>query len=72
MPHVKFEDNLIGVDPQFAGKPPADFRLAEDSPAHRLGFRPISFDRIGVYKSDDRASWPVEHTLRRADRGAGL
>ena len=64
LPLVKFEDNLIDVDPQFAGKPPMDFQLAEDSPAHKLGFRPISFDKIGVYKSDDRASWPVKHVLR--------
>jgi len=71
-PHVKFEDNLIDVDPKFAGKPPADFRLAEDSPAHKIGFRAISFDKIGVYESDDRASWPVKHALRRAYRGAGL
>lgn len=59
-PFVKFEDNLIGADPHFAGKPPTDFRLADDSPAFKLGFRPIPFEKIGVYKSDDRASWPVE------------
>jgi hypothetical protein len=66
LPGVKFENNLIDVDPRFAGKPPADFRLAEDSPAFKLGFRPIPLDKIGVYRSDDRASWPVEHALRRA------
>lgn len=64
LPLVKFEDNLIGVDPHFAGKPPADFSLAKDSPAFKLGFRPIPFDKIGVYRSDDRASWPVEQTPR--------
>ena len=64
-PHVKFENNLVDVDPRFAGKPPADFRLAEDSPALALGFRPIPMDKIGVYPSDDRASWPVEHTAGR-------
>jgi hypothetical protein len=63
-PLVTFEDNLIDVDPRFAGNPPADFRLADDSPAHEIGFQPIPFDKIGVYESDDRASWPVEHTLR--------
>jgi len=68
-PHVQFEDNLIDVDPEFAGQPPTDFRLAEDSPARGLGFRPIPLDEIGLYESDDRASWPVEHTLRR-DRSA--
>jgi hypothetical protein len=61
-PGVKFEDNLVDVDPRFAGQVPADFRLAEDSPALPLGFRPIPFDKIGVYPSEDRASWPVEQT----------
>jgi hypothetical protein len=65
-PYVKFEDNLIEVDPKFVGEPPEDFRLAEDSPALKLGFRPSPLDKIGVYPSDDRASWPVEHTLRGA------
>jgi len=63
---VKFEDNLIDVDPRFAGEPPVDFRLAENSPAHSVGFQPIPFEKIGVYESDNRASWPVEHTLRPA------
>jgi hypothetical protein len=66
VPCVKFEANLIGVDPRFAGKPPADFSLAEDSPAWKLGFCPIPRDKIGVYQSRDRASWPVEHTVRSA------
>ena len=60
LPYVKFEDNLVDVDPRFVGEPPADFRLADDSPARKLGFQPIPFDKIGVYPSDDRASWPVE------------
>ena len=64
LPLVKFEDNLIDVDPKFSGKPPADFRLAEDSPALKLGFRPIPFDKIGLYESEDRVSWPVKHSLR--------
>ncbi|HOW72931.1 MAG TPA: right-handed parallel beta-helix repeat-containing protein [Phycisphaerae bacterium] len=63
-PYAKFENNLIDADPGFVGKPPADFRLAEDSPARKLGFIPIPFEKIGVYKSDDRASWPVKHAGR--------
>ena len=65
LPLVKFEDNLINVDPRFAGKPPADFRLKVESPAYKLGFEPIPLEKIGVYQSQERASWPVEHTLRR-------
>jgi hypothetical protein len=60
MPYVKFEDNLDNIDPLFLGKPPADYYLNAKSPALKLGFRQIPFEKIGVYKSKDRASWPVE------------
>jgi hypothetical protein len=63
-PYTKFENNLIDQDPLFAGKPPADFRLSPQSPAWKLGFRPIPLDKIGVYQSVDRASWPVPSELR--------
>ncbi len=59
-PYVKFEGNLIDVDPRLAGKPPADFGLTADSPALKLGFRPIPFKNIGIYRSEDRASWPAK------------
>lgn len=62
---VKVQDNLIDVDPKFVGKPPSSFRLAADSPARKLGFRPIPFRRIGLYESPDRASWPVTSVLRK-------
>jgi hypothetical protein len=35
------------------------FQLRETSPALSLGFKQIPFDKIGLYKSSDRASWPV-------------
>jgi len=66
MPYLKFAGNLVGIDPRFAGKPPAAFRLAEDSPALKLGFRQIPFDKIGLYPSDDRASWPAADCGGRA------
>ncbi len=67
MPLVKFEDNLDNIDPHFSGKPPEDFRLSAQSPALRLGFRQIPFEKIGVYKSSDRVSWPVEGRGKKAD-----
>ncbi len=63
-PHVKFEDNLVGQDPLFVDAAKLDFRLRPDSPAHKLGFQPIPFERIGLYASELRASWPVEHPVR--------
>ena len=64
-PHVKVEDNLVDTDPRFAGRPTAGFRLKKRSPAQGIGFRQIPFEDIGVYRSDDRASWPVTSVLRR-------
>lgn len=69
-PFVKFESNLVDVDPRFVVQPPTDFRLAEDSPAWKLGFQPIPREKIGVYRSEDRASWPVEHRVRESDGGS--
>ncbi len=63
-PYVTFEGNLIDQDPHFLGTPPADFRLRDDSPAYRLGFKPIPVGRIGLYEDEQRASWPVKHTVR--------
>ena len=36
-----------------------DFRLEPDSPAFALGFKPIPVDKIGPYKDELRASWPI-------------
>lgn len=60
LPLVRFENNLENADPRFAGTPPKDYRLRGDSPALKMGFRQIPFDRIGVYRDPLRASWPVE------------
>jgi len=62
---LTFEDNLIGEDPKFVGRPEDGFRLGPDSPARGIRFQSAHFDRIGVYKSPDRASWPVASELRK-------
>lgn len=62
---VTFEDNLVNKDLHFVEKPPKSFRLSNDSPAYKIGFKPIPFERIGLYKEDLRASWPVEHKVRK-------
>ncbi len=63
-PYVTMKDNLTDTDPLFVGKPPASFELRKDSPAWKLGFQPIPFGKIGLYKSAHRASWPVTHEVR--------
>jgi hypothetical protein len=49
----------VVADPKFVDAARGDFRLRPGSPALKMGFRPIPFDRIGPYKSADRASWPI-------------
>jgi hypothetical protein len=60
LPSVAFEDNLLDTDPRF--RDASSFELQNDSPAFKLGFQRIPFDKIGLYPSEDRASWPVEHS----------
>ena len=63
-PLVTFTDNLLDEDPLFVDPENLDFRLRKDSPAWKLGFHPIPFDKIGVYKDASRASWPVVSEVR--------
>ena len=63
-PGVTFTDNLIDQDPHFVDAAHQDFQLREDSPAWKLGFERIPIEKIGLYASDDRASWPVRHEVR--------
>jgi hypothetical protein len=44
----------VDADPLFHGPPPRTFRLQEDSPAYKLGFKPIPFEKIGLYESEYR------------------
>lgn len=62
--YVAFVDNLIDADPHFEGTPPENFQLRNDSPAYQFGFQRIPIEQIGLYKDENRASWPVEHDVR--------
>jgi hypothetical protein len=48
------EGNLINGDPKFVALQTRDFRLKGDSPALKLGFKPIPFDKIGLYRDKYR------------------
>ena len=54
------EDNWDEGDPGFVDVERGDFRLREDSPVWKLGFKPIPFAKIGLYEDESRASWPVK------------
>ncbi|MBM3474686.1 MAG: hypothetical protein FJX75_15590 [Armatimonadetes bacterium] len=46
-------------DPLFVDAKNHDYRLKPDSPALKLGFKPIPVDEIGPHQSDLRATWPI-------------
>ncbi len=47
------------ADPKFLAPEKDDYRLAPDSPAFALGFKPIPVEKIGPSQSADRATWPI-------------
>jgi hypothetical protein len=53
----------VVADPKFVDSAADDFRLKPDSPASRLGFRPIPLERIGPYASPLRATWPITEAV---------
>ena len=75
-PYVTFTDNILDqtpealfATPQKFAKPEmtplaTDFALKADSPALKVGFKPLHLDQIGLQKSPDRASWPVVAPVR--------
>ena len=53
-PYLTLSDNCVAADPLFQAPPPKTFRLQEGSPAYQLGFKPIPFEKIGLYESEYR------------------
>ncbi len=47
------------ADPLFVDAAHNDYRLRADSPALKLGFKPIPVEKIGLYADASRATWPV-------------
>lgn len=60
---LTIENNLIDVDPKFVNEKAGNFQLQDDSPAWKIGFQRIPFDKIGLYNDKTRATWPVEHPV---------
>jgi hypothetical protein len=50
------KDNVVNADPLFTDPAKGDFRLKPDSPAYKLGFKPIPFDKIGRQPSPQNPS----------------
>jgi hypothetical protein len=53
------DKNSVIADPQFADPDHGDFSMPPDSPAFKIGFSPIPFEKIGPYEDPRRASWPI-------------
>jgi len=51
---VKMENNLTEGDPGLVAPEKGDFLLKEGSPALKLGFKPIPFDKIGPFRDEYR------------------
>jgi len=47
---VEVRDNFVREDPHFIDAASGDFRLKDDSPAYKLGFKKIPFEQIGLVK----------------------
>ena len=64
-----FDRNSVVADPRFVDADNDDYRLQPDSPALKLGFKPIPVEKIGPYKSPDRASWPIAEAAGAREAG---
>lgn len=63
------DEASIMQDPGFVDPENGDFRLKPDSPALKLGFKPIPVDEIGPYQDELRASWPIQEAPGAAALG---
>lgn len=57
-PFLTSDSNLANDDPRFVDPARHDFRLRADSPALRLGFEPVPFERAGLYPTSWRSRLP--------------
>lgn len=62
-----YDSQSIIADPLFLDAEHNNYALRPDSPALALGFKPIPLENIGLYKTPDRASWPVSDEIVRED-----
>jgi len=67
-PGVAFKDNLLDQDPLFVDAKNHNYNLKPNSPAWKLGFKPIPIGKIGLYKDPLRASWPIKTKVRPAPK----
>ena len=59
------------ADPLFVDPDKDDYRLKPESPAFKLGFKPIPVEKIGPYQDELRASWPIVEAEGAREKTAG-
>jgi tetratricopeptide (TPR) repeat protein len=63
-PYLTLENNLLDIDPLFVDAAGLDFRLKEDSPALKIGFKPIPVEKIGLFKGGIRGDTRLSLILK--------
>ena len=54
-----FDNKSVIADPLFIDIENDNFRLKDNSPAFEMGFQALPLEKMGPYKSELRASWPI-------------
>ncbi len=63
------DQHSVMADPLFVDPAHHDYRLKPESPALKLGFKPIPMEKIGPYADTLRASWPIVEAAGAARLG---
>jgi Concanavalin A-like lectin/glucanases superfamily len=65
-----YDTRSVVADPLFVDAAKDDYRLKPASPAYGVGFRDINaeIERIGAYRGDERASWPLTNAVLQREQ----
>ncbi|MBC8136606.1 MAG: right-handed parallel beta-helix repeat-containing protein [Fibrella sp.] len=64
IPYAIMKDNFTEGNPRLVDITEGDFRLRDDYPAFKIGFKQIPVEKIGLYRDPKRVTWPVAHSVR--------
>jgi hypothetical protein len=70
-PYLAMTDNLLGVGASVLSAtrgPGQQIPRLDASAGNKIGFKPIPYEQIGLYRSPERAQWPVSHPVALRER----